>query len=80
MKYREKLASSTRNWGSTLKELILGVNSSIPPLQSDGGALMSDPDGSAALLAAFLIGSSLGMLLTVDRRDGSQVQDLYFCL
>ena len=33
-------------------------------LQSDGGALASDPVGKAALLNNFLMRSSLGMLLT----------------
>ena len=33
-RYREKLASasSTRNWWNTLKESVMGVGSSIPPL------------------------------------------------
>ena len=44
---------------------ILRVGSSIPPLQSDGGALESDPDGKAALLSNFLMGSSLALLLAV---------------
>ena len=42
-KYREKLASSTSNWWSTLKESVLEVGSSIPPSQSDDGALISYP-------------------------------------
>ena len=43
-KCREKLASvsSTRNCWSTLKESVLGVGSSIHPMQSDGGALVYD--------------------------------------
>ena len=43
----EKLASasSTSNWWSTLKESVLEVGSPIPPLQSDGGALVSVPAG-----------------------------------
>ena len=36
-----------------MKELVLGVGSSIPPLQSDGGAHVSDPAGKAALLSNF---------------------------
>ena len=48
-------ASSTRNWWSILKESVLGVGSSIPPLQSDSGALVSDPAGKAALLNIFLM-------------------------
>ena len=31
----------------------MGVGSSISPLQSDGGALVSDPAGNAALLSSF---------------------------
>ena len=55
---REKLASasSTRNWWSTLKESVLGIGSSIPSLQSDGGALVSDPAGKAAQLSNFFDG------------------------
>ena len=64
-KERHTTASSTRNRWSTLKESVLGVSSSIPPLQSDGGALVSDAAGKAALLSNFLIRSSPEMLLAV---------------
>ena len=45
-RYREKLtsASSTWNWWGTLKESDLAVGLSISPLQSNGGALVSDTD------------------------------------
>ena len=36
-----------------MKKSVLGVGSSIPLLQSDGGALDSDPAGKAALLSRF---------------------------
>ena len=49
-------ASSTRNRWSTLKESVLGVDSSIPPLQSDGGALVSDPAGKTAFLSSVFDG------------------------
>ena len=48
-----------------MKELFLGVGSSIPPLQSDVGALVSDPAGKAALLINFL--------------DGKQFKDVVDC-
>ena len=40
-----------------MKQPVLGVGSSIPHLQSDGGALVTDPAGKSALT-----GSSLWML------------------
>ena len=43
---------------------IMGVGSSIPPLHSDGGALVFDPADKDAHLNNFLKGSGLGMLLT----------------
>ena len=58
-------ASSARNWWSTLKESVLGVGSTISPLQTVDGFLVSDPAGKAALLSKFLTGNGLGMLLTV---------------
>ena len=36
-----------------MKESVLGVGSSIPPIQSDGGTLVSDPVANAALLSNF---------------------------
>ena len=52
-----------------MKESVLGVGLSIPPLQSDGGALVLYPEGLAALLTnlfnlLFIISiySSSGML------------------
>ena len=39
-----------------MKESVLGVGSTIPPLLSDGGALVSDPAGKAALLSNFFDG------------------------
>ena len=47
-------ASSTMNWWSTLKESVLGVGSSIPPLKSGGSDLVSDLAALAALLNIFL--------------------------
>ena len=44
------------NWWRPLKKSVQGVGSSIPPLQSDGGALVSDPTGKAALLSNFFDG------------------------
>ena len=52
----QREASSTRNWWSSLKESIQRICSSIPPLQSDDGALVSDPAGKAALLSNFFDG------------------------
>ena len=49
-------ASSAHSWWSTLKESVLGVNASIPPLQSLGGALVSDPAGKAELLSTHFDG------------------------
>ena len=43
-----------------MKESVLWVGSSIPPLQSSGGTFVSDSASKAALLT----GSSLWMLLT----------------
>ena len=64
---REKHASvsSTRNCWSTLKESVLEVGSSIPPLQSDGGTLVSDPAGKACLLSNLF--------------DRKQFRDVYAC-
>ena len=39
-----------------MNESVLGVGSSIPPLQSGGGALVSDPAGKAALSSNFVDG------------------------
>ena len=39
-----------------MKESVLGVGSSIPPLQTDGGALVSDPAGKAVLLSSYFDG------------------------
>ena len=39
-----------------MKESVLGVSSSFPPLQSDGGALVSDPAGKADQLSNFVDG------------------------
>ena len=39
-----------------MKESVPGVGSSAPPLQSDEGALVSDPYGKAALLSNFFDG------------------------
>ena len=52
---REKLSScaSSHAWWSTLKESVFGKDSSIPALQSAGGALVSDPTGKAELLSAW---------------------------
>ena len=59
----------------TLKELVLGVGASIHSLQSDGGALVSDPAGKAALLISFFYGKQ-----ATDVDDCSLVQALYLCL
>ena len=48
-----------------IEESVLGVDSSILPLQFDGGALVSDPACKAALLSKFFDGSSPEMLLAV---------------
>ena len=48
-----------------MKESVLRVVSSIPPLQSDGGVLVSDPTGKAAVLSNFFMGSSPELLLAV---------------
>ena len=55
-----------------------GSWSSIPPLQSDDGALVSDPAGKTALLCVFLVGSSLEMLTVLFPVFASP--RLYFCL
>ena len=52
---REKLvaSSSAHAWWTTLKESVFGVSSALPPLQSAGGALVSDPAGKAELLSSW---------------------------
>ena len=48
-----------------MKESVFGVCSSIPPMQSVGGALVSDPAGKAALLSNYF--------------DGKQSRDVVGC-
>ena len=48
-----------------MKESVLIVGSSIPPLQFDGGALASDPAVKAALLSNFF--------------EGKQSRDVFGC-
>ena len=48
-----------------MKDSVLGVGSCIPPMQSDGGALVSDPSGKAALLS--------------NSFDGKQSRDVVGC-
>ena len=38
------------------ESVLLGIGSSIPPLQSDGGTPVSDPAGKAALLSRIFDG------------------------
>jgi hypothetical protein len=45
-------AENSHKWWSTLKSAVFGSDSSLPPLISTGGGLVSDPGGKAALLAA----------------------------
>ena len=50
---KARLASATSEsaWWSSLKECIFYKDSSIPPLQGDGGAMVSDPAAKAELLS-----------------------------
>ena len=52
---RDKLAScaSSHNWWGTLKQSVFGTDNAIPPLQSHGGTLISDPAGKAELLSSW---------------------------
>ncbi|KAK3876715.1 hypothetical protein Pcinc_018527 [Petrolisthes cinctipes] len=45
-------ARSPHKWWSTLKSAVFGSDSSLPRLVGDGGSLVYEPGGKAALLAA----------------------------
>ena len=54
---RKKLSNSSdpHKWWSTLKSAVFGLCSSLPPLLSDGGELVTNPKGKADLLMTHFV-------------------------
>ena len=54
---------SPHKWWSTLKSVVLGSSSSLPPLVSEGGGLVCESVGKADLLSDHFDSNSPGRLL-----------------